>query len=226
MEMATTTAKAPGVKPAQAGRKDFEAVVSRKALGRNLPQSMGRRLWAPMWAMAVMAFGVGIVLAIVRASAIADDPADVETIAALQHYTAGFMFLGFAAVLAAVSFAIARILGVFRVGGGQVQEASGVSVQTLKMPKSAKGMLLFMMMGMMAIVGAVILHFIIGATVPSSDPADIMRSGQWFDVLEGVRRIGVGMMLFGILLGLATIVKAIRFQAVRIREVPDEAARS
>ncbi len=215
--MATTTAKAPGVKPAPAGRKDFEAVVSRKALGRNLPQSMGRRLWAPMWAMAVMAFGVGIVLAIVR---------DVETIAALQHYTAGFMFLGFAAVLAAVSFAIARILGVFRVGGGQVQEASGVSVQTLKMPKSAKGMLLFMMMGMMAIVGAVILHFIIGATVPSSDPADIMRSGQWFDVLEGVRRIGVGMMLFGILLGLATIVKVIRFQAVRIREVPDEAARS
>lgn len=101
-----------------------------------------------------------------------------------------------------------------------------MSTRTFALVRRPKGMLAFMMMGMTAIVGAVILHFIVGATVPSADPLDITGSEQWFAVPEGVRRIGVGMTLFGSLLGLATIVKLIRFQAVRIREVAHEALRS
>jgi hypothetical protein len=59
------------------------------------------------------------------------------------------MAIGFAAVFAAISFAIARILGAFRKGGGDVQEAAGTEVRTLKMPLTAKLFIAVMAMGMM-----------------------------------------------------------------------------
>lgn len=222
--MATLLEQKTTERPAPVRRPDEYAVVgSEHGLGRNLPQRVGRKLWLPMFVMAVTGFAIGIVLAVVRANLISDGgPADIDTIASLRHFTAGFMFVGFAGVFAAVSFAIARILGEFRKGGGDVQDAAGVPVQTLKMPGTAKAFLAFMMMGMMAIVGAVVAHFIVGASVPSADSADLVNSAQWFDALEAVRRIGVGLYLFGVALGLATIIKVLRFQSVRIRELADE----
>ena len=199
---------------------DFHVEGSTEGLGRNLPQKAGRKLWLPMFLMAPMAFAVGFILSIVRANIRADgDPADLDTLARLDQLVPAFMFIGFAAVFAAVSFAIARILGEFRKGGGDVQEAATGEVQTLKMPKTAKAFLAFMMMGMMAILGAVIAHFIVAATVPSLSEADLVRSEQWGVALEGVRRVGVALFLVGIALGLGTIITVLRFQAVRIREV-------
>lgn len=201
----------------------FEVVISDRGLGRNLPQRMGRMLWGPMFALAVMAFPLAVILAIVRATLISGgDPADAETIAQLQHLTAGVMFIGFMAVLSAISFAIARILGEFRAGGGLVQETTGVRVQTLTMPGTAKGMLFLMMMGMMLILVPVVLHFVAAGSVVGPTQAELVRSEQWFEVLEGIRRFGVANYLFGIALGLATIVKVLRFQATRIREVAQE----
>ncbi|MCH7487516.1 MAG: glutathione S-transferase family protein, partial [Proteobacteria bacterium] len=74
------------------------------------PKDLGRALWFPMWMMAVMGFTIGVVLAVVRANEIVDG-GDAVTILQLKHVIAGFMFIGFAAVFAAISFAIARILG-------------------------------------------------------------------------------------------------------------------
>jgi len=199
---------------------EFHVKGSDQSLGRNLPQRVGRRLWLPMLLMAPMAFAVGIILAIVRADITASaDPADADTVARLGHLVPGFMFLGFAAVFAAVSFAIARILGEFRKGGGEVQQAVTGEVQTLRMPWTAVGFLAFMMMGMMALLGAVTAHFVVAGTVPSLAEADLVRSEQWAIALEGVRRIGVALYLVGVALGLGTIVTVLRFQAVRIREV-------
>lgn len=205
----------------------FAVVESDRGLGRNLPQQMGRRLWAPMFAMALMGFAAGLVVAIVRASLIADgDPADIATIARLQHVGAALIFIGFASVFAAISFAIARILGEFRAGGGLVQETAGVTVQTLRMPGTAKGMLLGMMMGMMLILVPVVLHFVAAGAVVSAAEADLLRSEQWFITLEGIRRLGIVTYLVGITLGLATIIRVLRFQAIRIREVAEEAQRA
>lgn len=215
--------------PARPGRRpdDFKVVVSDRSLGRNLPQRVANRLWAPMFAMAVMAFPAAVILAIIRANLVAGaDPADVETIAALQHVTAGVMFLGFASVFSAITFAIARILGAFRAGGGSVQETAHVEVQTLKMPVTAKEMLGGMMMAMMLILIPVVLHFVAAASVVGPTEADLLRSEQWFDVLEGIRRLGVGMYLASIMLGLATIIRVLRFQAARIQEVADTAGSS
>ncbi len=192
----------------------FDTVSSDRSLGRNLPQRMGSILWLPMFLMAMMAFAVGFILGIVRADEVAATSPDPERIAALQHITAGFMFLGFASVFASISFAIARILGEFRSGGGDVQEAAGRGVETLKMPVTAKAFIAIMVMAMMTILVAVMLHWIF-----AFDTSNLELADQRFVVLEGVRRLGIVAYLFSILLGLATIIQVLRFQAVRLREV-------
>ena len=196
----------------------FDTVSSDHSLGYNLPQRIGRALWLPMFLMAAMAFGVGFILGIVRANEVASESPNAETIAAFQHITAGFMFLGFAAVFAAISFAIARILGAFRQGGGDIQAVAGQGVETLRMPLTAKAFIAVMAMAMMTIVVAVALHFVFAA-----DTSDLEQAEQRFVVLEGVRRVGVGAYLVSIALGLATIVQVLRFQAVRIRQLAEAA---
>lgn len=203
-------------------RADFKVETSTRSLGYNLPQRLGRLLWFPMFLMALMFFGAGMALGIARANEISDAGA-ADTIATLQHVQAGLMFLGFVSVFSAISFAIARILGQFRAGGGEVQAAAGRTVQTLKMPGTAKVFLMLMMVAMMTIVVASILHFVFAADIENT-PASLADAEDRFIVLEGVRRIGTAIFLFGILLGLATIIRVLRFQAVRMRQLPDEAA--
>lgn len=203
--------------------KTFDVEVSARSLGRNLPQRLGRRLWLPMLAMAVMAFAAALVVGAVRGYRI--DGGDARNIETLRQLAAGLMFIGFGSVFAAISFAIARILGRFRKGGGDLQEASGRRVVTLKMPVTAKVFLGSMMMAMMTLLGAVVLHFVFAADV-SGTAASLELSEERFTVLEGVRRVGVAMYLVAITLGLATIAQVLRFQASRVRELAGEGPRA
>ncbi|RMH76431.1 MAG: hypothetical protein D6683_10005 [Actinomyces sp.] len=218
----TTTLERPVPEPAHPVDRgdEFAVEATEHNPGRNLPQRVGAALWGPMFAMALMAFAAGMILAIVRADIISDrDPADADTILILKHLTAAAIFLGFASVFSAITFAVAKILGEFRSGGGSVQESLHADeVQTLKMPLTAKGMLVFMMMGMMAILGGVIGHVVVAAGIDNT-PADLLDGEQAFIVLQGIRRFGVVLFLVGIALGLTTIIRVLRFQAVRIREV-------
>jgi hypothetical protein len=215
--MSTLHAHAPGV------RSDFEVEVGDRSPGFTLPQKVGRVLALPMLALALMAFAAALAVGVARAAEIADGGA-ADRIAALQHVTAGLMFLGFASVFAAVAFAIARILGRLREGGGDVQATARARVQTLRMPLTAKAFLATMAMAMMTILVAVVLHFAFAADIESTG-SSLALSEDRFVVLEAVRRIGVAIYLFSIVLGLATIVRVLRFQAVRIRELPAETAR-
>ncbi len=79
------------------------------------------------------------------------------------------------------------------------------------------------MMAMMALVAAVIAHVIVGIGLVSGDLA-LAIGEQWAIWLEGVRRVGVATYLLAISLGLATIVVVLRFQTVRLRELPTETA--
>lgn len=194
----------------------FETKSSTKGLGYGMPHKMGRALWAPMWLMALMAFGVGFALAIARASIIADYGAADLGAQRLNHLVPAFMFIGFAAVFAAVSFAIARILGAFRKGGGEMQQTVGDDVRTLKMPVTARVFMAMMMMGMMLIVVMVVLHFV-AADNAGTWTAESLEA--WSRSLEGFRRLGVAMYLFGIAFGLGTIITVLRFQSIRIREL-------
>ena len=196
---------------------DFAIDVSDKGLGYNKPQQMGRRLWAPMWIMAIMAFPAALILGIVRSNAIASGESEA-TIAALGHVTTGIMFIGFTAVFTAVSFAIARILGEFRKGGGEVQELVSSEVRTLKMPPTAKIFILGMAMGMMTLLIASIIHLVVAAQV-SSGSLSLAGAETAAINLEAVRRLGVAVYLGAITFGLATITRVLRFQAIRIREL-------
>ena len=135
------------------------------------------------------------------------------------------MFIGFAAVFAAISFTIARILGEFRKGGGELQEATGRTVKVLKMPFTAKLFIGTMAMAMMALVIASILHFVFAADVDGT-AASLQDAEQRFIVLEGIRRGGVVVYLLSFLLGLGTIIEVLRFQSIRIRELAGESAAS
>ncbi len=199
--------------------KDFPIETSTHSLGLNKPQQMGNRLWLPMFLMALMAFAVGFIVSLIQAGELSDNGGVInDTSESLKHVKAAFMFLGFASVFAAISFAIARILGVFRSGGGEVQEAVGDDVRTLKMPKSGRIFMAGMMMAMMLILIPVILHFVFAADV-SDTAGSLEDSEKRFIVLEGIRRLGVAVYLFAIAFGLATIIRVLRFQAIRVREL-------
>lgn len=62
-------------------RPEFDHETTDQGLDYNAPQKTGRRLWGPMFIMAIMAFPVGLVLSWVRASEIASSDGDPETIA-------------------------------------------------------------------------------------------------------------------------------------------------
>lgn len=199
----------------------FRSTVSTRALGLNLPQRIGSVLWLPMLLMALMAFPVGVILAAIRANELATGGSP-DTVTALGHFATAANFLGFASVFAAISFAIARILGAFRTGGGMFQEATGRKVETLKMPVTAKAFIGLMAMAMMILVAAVVLHVVAGAAIAGDSAYALARSEQWSIWLEGARRFGIATYLLAIAFGLSTIITALRFQAVRIRELPDE----
>jgi hypothetical protein len=200
----------------------FRLERSERALGKNLPQRIGTVLWLPMLAMALMAFPVGVALGIARAAAIADGGAET-TIASLAHFTPAAMFLGFASVFAAISFAIARILGELRDGGGRFQQATGRRVETLAMPVTGKLFIAGMAMAMMILLATVVLHVIAGAAIAGDNASALASAEQWGIWLEGVRRFGVALYLFSIALGLATIAQVLTFQSARIRALPHEA---
>lgn len=199
----------------------FRYDVSPRALRLNLPQRIGTALWLPMLVMALMAFPVGVVLAGIRANEVATGGSP-DTIAALGHFVTAANFVGFASVFAAISFAIAKILGVFRTGGGELQEAAGRTVETLKMPATAKAFIGLMAMAMMTLVGAVVLHVIAGVAIVGDSAYALAKSEQWSIWLEGARRFGIATYLLAIAFGLGSIITVLRFQAVRIRELPHE----
>jgi hypothetical protein len=194
--------------------------VSKRSLGYSVPQRAGVRLWLPMLVMALMAFPAALGIGIVRAEEISSG-GSVETIETLRHLQAGVMIIGFAAVFAAISFAIARILGQFRKGGGELQEAAGVPVKTMRMPATAKVFIGLMMMAMMTLVATAVLHFVFAADVTGA-ASSLGISAERFTVLDGVQTIGIAMYLVAITFGLATIAQVIRFQSTRIRELAEE----
>lgn len=196
---------------------DFTTETTAHAPDRILPQKAGKALWAPMFAMSLVGFAVGMGLAIARSNMISNGD-DALQIAAYGQYISAAMFFGFAMVFAAISFAIAKILGEFRVGGGSVQEAAHSDVKTLKMPGTAKGFLVGMMMAMMIILTAVVLHVFAGVAIAGGG-VDAVLAEQWTIWLEAARRFGTVLYLFSIMLGLITIVKVIQFQSFRIRQV-------
>jgi hypothetical protein len=179
------------------------ATRTARALGPLPIHAMAQRMWAPMVAMGSMLVVVGLVLALIQSGT--DDPADF---ASLGAWVQGVQFLGEGLILAGISFLLGTILGELRRGGGEVQEALGVTVWTLKLPWSAKAFVGLMAVGLMAAIAQFVLY-VVATSV--DDPS------TWFAVLGPLREVALGLLLAGIVLALFTIGTVLGFQLDRMR---------
>lgn len=211
--------------------------TSDRGSGYTLAQHMGTYLWLPMLVMGFMAIGTAFGLGIAQGAIGADlferfDAADKANFETLGVLSSGFVVLGIGLLLSAISFALARIAGIFRVGGGQVQEAAGSEVQTLAMPWTAWAFLMLMMMGLMIVIAGFIVHVVaaanvhdawIDATGPDGAIPSKLGLAQTLTTWAGpVARFGVATLFTGIAFMLATIVRILRFQANRLKELADQ----
>ena len=221
------------------GQKTMAFRRSDGPIGRNLAHKAGHYLALPMAGLGLMLVATALVIAITRAILVVDprdefnagDKAAFETLGQLLP---GFMFLGFAMIFAGISFSIARILGVFRVGGGLIQEAVGRGFKTPLMSLTARIFLVGMMMAMMILIFTFAGHVYaafqaydawINATGSDGAAAHLLRRAEtWGTWLEGLGRFGVGLYLASIAFGLVTIVRIIRFQMLRTKELATESS--
>jgi hypothetical protein len=169
---------------------------------------MAKTMWAPMLVMGVMAVAIGFIVSLVWAG-------NVGTSTGLDAsaWTQGLQFFGEGLILSGISFLLGSILAGLRSGGGEVQEALGVPVKTLKMPATAKAFVVLMMTGLMVEIVQFGLYIY---TTTFDTAADV---ALWFSWLGPVRELGLGLLLSGIVLALATIANVLGFQFWRIRDI-------
>jgi hypothetical protein len=167
-------------------------------------------MWAPMLAMGVMLVYAGLLLSFAAAANVAADPALASS---QQAWVQGVQFLGEGLLLSGISFLLGTILGAIRAGGGEVQESLGLTVKTLRMPTTAKLFVALMMVGPMIEI-AQFLGYAYIATIPAS--TDYTVFSTW---LGPLREYGLGALLLGIVLALATIARGLGFQFARITQI-------
>ena len=213
-------------------------------------QKMAGMMWAPMLLMGLMIVFASLGLSVVKASFASDyfgvekvirDGADAslidkrQFIESLNVWLPGFQLLGIGFILSAITFSLANILGVFRVGGVQIQQAFGKEPQTLTRPITGMLFPMMMMMGLMILIVNLIIAGIIGAEawdVYGHSVAEINAaesgSGLLDDLgtvntfktwLEPFKFVGLATILVGISMAVHTILQVIRFQGQRIREL-------
>jgi hypothetical protein len=164
-------------------------------------------MWKPMLAMGAMAIAAGFAISLVQTNS---EGSDALSLAA---WAQGTLFLGEGFLLSGISFLLGTILGVLRAGGGRVQEASSVTVRTLRMPVTAKLFLGLMMAGLMVEIGQFVAYGVVSAL---DVPSTVTTAFAW---LGPVREFGLGLLLSGIVLALATIAKVLGFQFWRLQQI-------
>ncbi|MEE9201952.1 MAG: hypothetical protein V3U31_02000 [Dehalococcoidia bacterium] len=216
-------------------------------------QRMASKMWAPWIVMGLMmvviSFVMGLLLqateasyfsnskevreAAVAGSAIVQDRGFIEVTMA---WVPGFKFFGLGLMLGGITFLLATILGNLRLQGGRVQQALGVPVIIPEPPTTAKMFPMFMMLGMMILMAALVISIWL-ATVAASywnhSIATELNTAQagsellrQLGVLNAVKAwlvpfkfIGMASLFAGIALALVTIVKVLQIQTMRMVEI-------
>jgi len=203
--------KGPGTPDSPRGAVDTEygAAFETENVPDPLPiHKMARTMWFPMLVMGYMSVAAGFFVSLAWSASVADG-----TQQAAVAWTNGLQFLGEGLLLAGISFLLGSILASLREGGGSVQESMGLAVRTLRMPRTAKLFVAFMVAGLMVSMAQFVLYAIAaGVTNPQSFAA-------WTAWLGPFREFGLGLLLAGIVLALVTIGNVLGFQFSRIREI-------
>jgi hypothetical protein len=198
--------------PSPALQVGAQAVILREQEAFDLP-AMARKMWRPALGMGLMAITGAIVAGVVQATA--DTPVHV---AQIQAWNPGLAFLGVGLLLSTVTFVLATILGELRDGGTKVQRSLGENGLILKRPWTGYVFPASMMMGLMTLIAAFAIGFVQAARL-DDNPASAADIGAWVGPL---RFAGVALILSGVVFALATIVRALRFQADRITQIAAE----
>jgi hypothetical protein len=186
------------------------AMVSASPPGPLFIHRMARALRLPMAAMGAMVVAAGFIVSLVQSARTGSDPSLARSLSA---WVQGLQFLGEAMLLGGISFVLGTILHGLRSGGGEVQASVGVPVVTLRVPTTAKLFVALMMLGMMVSV----FQFIAYVIVATFD--DAQRVASAFAWLTPVREAGLGVLLSGIVLALATIARVLGFQFWRLGQI-------
>ncbi len=172
---------------------------------------MARTMWFPMVVMGPMFVLAGLVTSIIWSNNVG-----TRTGIGASGWTQGLQFLGEGLVLAGISFLLGSILASLRAGGADVQAALGLNVITLKMPVMAKAFVVLMMAGLMVSIVQFGLYIYTVTGLHAGSFADI---APWWAWLGPLRELGLGLLLAGIVLALATIANVLGFQFSRIRSI-------
>ena len=215
-------------------------------------QKMAGMMWAPMLLMGMMIIFASLGLSVVKAN-FASDYFGVEKgireatdapaylidkrqfIEFVNIWLPGLQLLGIGFILSAITFSLANILGVFRAGGVQIQQAFGKEPQTLTPPITAMLFPMMMMMGLMILIVNLIIAGVIGAIawdVYGNPVAEINAAGSGSGLLDDLgtvktfktwlepfKFVGLATILVGISMAVHTILQVIRFQGQRMREL-------
>ncbi len=206
-------------------------------------QAIASKMWMPFIGMGFMLVVVAFIIGLFVSGAAADyfsfsksvrEAAGTGSDLATKVWLSTLKFLGLGMILGGVTFLLATILGALRTGGGRVQEALGVDVKIIKPPMTAQLFPMAMMMGMMLLIASFIIgivlatlsydywnHSIATQLNPSTsnllaDLGTINAVKLW---LEPFKFVGMALLLTGIGLALATIVRVLRWQSTRLWDI-------
>ena len=210
-------------------------------------QKMARTMWAPMLLMGFMIVVAAFIIGIVNSSTTADyfaaDKTTREAAAAgsalvdnrvsiegIQAWLPGFKFFGMGLILSGITFLLATILGTLRNLGYRVQTALNREVMFPTPPGEARVFPLFMMMGLMLLIGTFIVSIVISQQAGDywnhsiASELDVAAAGSallsqlgtikaeaaW---LAPLKFLGLALILTGIGFALGAIIKVLRAQA-------------
>ena len=139
-------------------------------------------------------------------------------------------------LLGGITFLLATILGTLRIGGGAVQAALGADMKMPKPPMTATLFPVFMMMGTMVLLAALIIsiptailtygywnHSIATQLNPAAEGNALLADLGTINAiklwLEPFKFVGMAVLFTGIGLALATIVQVLRWQSNRLWDV-------
>ena len=216
-------------------------------------QAMASKMWMPFIAMGFMivvaALIIGVIVSVTAAdyfsfskltreaattgSDLATEKAFIES---TKAWLPTFKFLGVGMIVGGVTFLLATILGALRVGGGRVQQALGETVRMPKPPITAKLFPMFMMMGIMILMAALIIgivlavisfgywnHSIATELNPAVEGSQLLSTLSTITSIQmwlaPLKFVGMASLFVGVGLALATIVGALRWQSNRLWEM-------
>lgn len=190
-------------------------------------QTMATFMWRPLAAMGLLILVSGAIIAGVNSFRVDEffgltqpDLGAQRAFESVRTWLPGYQFLGMGLLFAAVTMVVASILGRLRILGGTVQGSLGARIEYPPFPLSARLFPMLMLFGLLIFLAQLGVSAWLATEAGGGDALTVTKHADW---LQGMRFVGVGVMLTGIALALFTITIAMRFMARRMSEVTAEA---